>query len=64
MKLIEIGAEIEKYDDAVRVVAAQRIVTHKIKTLPYPGFPTDIRPTMAITLGLYYRYKYDYRKYF
>lgn len=51
-KLIEIGAEIEESDDAVRVVAAQRLRYTQIKTLPYPGFPTDMQPQMAITLGL------------
>ncbi len=51
-KLIEIGAEIEESDDAVRVVAAQRLGHTQIKTLPYPGFPTDMQPQMAITLGL------------
>ena len=43
-KLIEIGAEIEESDDAVRVVAAQRLRHTQIKTLPYPGFPTDMQP--------------------
>ena len=51
-KLIEIGAEIEESDDAVRVVAEQRLRHTQIKTLPYPGFPTDMQPQMAITLGL------------
>ena len=51
-KLIEIGAEIEESDDAVIVVAAQRLRQTQIKTLPYPGFPTDMQPQMAITLGL------------
>ena len=51
-KLIEIGAEIEESDDAVRVVAAQRLRHTQIKTLQYPGFPTDMQPQMAITLGL------------
>ena len=51
-KLIEIGAEIEESDDAVRVKAGDFIRSAKIKTLPYPGFPTDMQPQMAITLGL------------
>ena len=51
-KLSEIGAQIEESDDAVRVVAAQRLCNTQIKTLPYPGFPTDMQPQMAITLGL------------
>ena len=51
-KLIEMGCQIEESDDAVRVVAAQRLRHTQIKTLPYPGFPTDMQPQMAITLGL------------
>lgn len=51
-KLSEVGAQIEESDDAVRVVATQRLCNTQIKTLPYPGFPTDMQPQMAITLGL------------
>ena len=51
-KLIEIGAEVEESDDAVRVVATRRLKHTQIKTLHYPGFPTDMQPQMAITLGL------------
>ena len=51
-KLSEIGAQIEESDDAVRVVATQRLCNTQIKTLPYPGFPTDMQPQMAITLWL------------
>lgn len=51
-KLSEIGAQIEESDDTVRVVATQRLCNTQIKTLPYPGFPTDMQPQMAITLGL------------
>ena len=51
-KQSEIGAQIEESDDAVRVVATQRLCNTQIKTLPYPGFPTDMQPQMAITLGL------------
>ncbi len=51
-KLIEMGAEIEELDDAVRVVAAKRLQPTNIKTLPYPGFPTDIQPQVAIALAL------------
>lgn len=51
-KLIEIGAEVEESDDAVRVVATRRLTHTQIKTLPYPGFPTDMQPQMAVTLGL------------
>ncbi len=51
-KLIEIGAVVEEYDDAVRVIANHRLGSTNIKTLPYPGFPTDMQPQMAITLAL------------
>lgn len=51
-KLIEIGAEIEEYDDAVRVAATRRLKPTQIKTLPYPGFPTDMQPQMAVALAL------------
>ena len=52
VKLIEIGATVEEYDDAVRVSADHRLGHTQVKTLPYPGFPTDMQPQMAITLGL------------
>ena len=51
-KLIEMGAEIEELDDAVRVVASKRLQPTNIKTLPYPGFPTDMQPQAAIALAL------------
>ena len=51
-KLIEIGATVEEFDEAVRVSATHRLKQTNIKTLPYPGFPTDMQPQMAITLAL------------
>ncbi len=51
-KLLEIGAEVHEFDDAVRVVATKRLKPTQVKTLPYPGFPTDMQPQMAITLAL------------
>lgn len=51
-KLIEIGCEVEESDDAVRVVASKPLVHTHVKTLPYPGFPTDMQPQMAVALGL------------
>ena len=51
-KLVEIGCEVEEFDDAVRVVSKGRLTHTQVKTLPYPGFPTDMQPQMAITLGL------------
>lgn len=51
-KLIEIGCEVEESDDAVRVVAAKPLTHTHVKTLPYPGFPTDMQPQIAVALGL------------
>lgn len=51
-KLNEIGAKVEEFDDAVRVSANTRLRSTNIKTLPYPGFPTDMQPQMAVTLAL------------
>lgn len=51
-KLLEMGCEVEESDDAVRVVAAKRLNHTQVKTLPYPGFPTDMQPQIAVTLGL------------
>lgn len=51
-KLIEIGCEVEESDDAVRVVASKPLNHTHVKTLPYPGFPTDMQPQMAVALGL------------
>ena len=51
-KLEEIGCEIEESDDAVRVVASKPLNHTQVKTLPYPGFPTDMQPQMVVALGL------------
>lgn len=51
-KLMEIGCEIEEFDDAVRVIAPEKLQHTHVKTLPYPGFPTDMQPQIAVTLGL------------
>ena len=51
-KLIEIGCEVMEFDDAVRVVASKPLVHTHVKTLPYPGFPTDMQPQIAVALGL------------
>ena len=51
-KLEEIGCEVEEFDDAVRVVASKRLRRTHVKTLPYPGYPTDMQPQIAVTLAL------------
>ncbi len=49
-KLIEMGAEIEEFDDSVRVKARRPFKAINVKTLPYPGFPTDLQPQMLTVL--------------
>lgn len=51
-KLLEAGCEVEELDDAVRVVASKPLRHMQVTTLPYPGFPTDMQPQMAVTLAL------------
>ena len=51
-KLIEIGCEVIEGDDEVRVVGRPKQCSTNIKTLPDPGFPTDMQPQMAVTLAL------------
>ena len=51
-KLEEIGCEIEEFDDAVRVVANKRLRSTHVKTLPYPGYPTDMQPQIGVALAL------------
>ena len=51
-KLMEIGCEIEESDDCMRVVASKRLKSTHVKTLPYPGFPTDMQPQIAVALAL------------
>ena len=51
-KLEEIGCEVEEFDDAVRVRAPKRLRRTHVKTLPYPGYPTDMQPQIAVTLAL------------
>ena len=51
-KLVEIGCEVEEFDDAVRVVSKGDLTSTHEKTLPYPGFPTDMQPQIGVTLAL------------
>ena len=51
-KLIEIGCEVEEGDDSVRVVASKRLMRTHVKTMPYPGYPTDMQPQIAAVLSL------------
>ena len=51
-KLLEIGCEVEEADDCIRVVASKPLQHTQVKTLPYPGFPTDMQPQITVALGL------------
>ncbi len=51
-KLVEIGCEVEEFDDAVRVVSKGKLRHTQVKTLPCPGFPTDMQPQMGVALAL------------
>ena len=50
-KLEEIGCEVKEFDDSVRVIAAGNLRRTHVKTLPYPGYPTDMQPQIAATLA-------------
>ena len=50
--LEEIGCEVEEFDDAVRVMANRSLRRTHVKTLPYPGYPTDMQPQIAVTLAM------------
>ena len=51
-KLIECGATVEEFDDAVRVSLNKRPDKCNIKTMPHPGFPTDMQSQMAVLLAI------------
>ena len=51
-KLREMGITVEEYDEAVCVFCEQKMEAINVKTLPYPGFPTDMHPQMAVLLCL------------
>ena len=50
-KIVEIGGNVEDYGDSIRVWYSKRPNKANIKTLPYPGFPTDLQPQMGVVLA-------------
>ena len=50
-KILEIGGNVEDYGDSIRVWYTKRPNKAIIKTLPYPGFPTDLQPQMGVVLS-------------
>ena len=53
-KLVEMGMGIEEYGDSLRVFYEKELTPVNIKTLPYPGFPTDLQQPMAVLLSSIY----------
>lgn len=51
-KLVEMGITVEELDDAIIVKYDGELNKTNIKTLPYPGFPTDMHPQMSVLLCL------------
>ncbi|MBP3555271.1 MAG: UDP-N-acetylglucosamine 1-carboxyvinyltransferase [Clostridia bacterium] len=51
-KLREMGVRVDEYDQAVMVTAGEKLLAANVKTLAYPGFPTDMHPQMAVLLCL------------
>ena len=51
-KLREMGAKITEYDDSIRVQRVNRLRRANVKTMPYPGFPTDMQPQIAVCMAL------------
>ncbi|MCL2634840.1 MAG: UDP-N-acetylglucosamine 1-carboxyvinyltransferase [Oscillospiraceae bacterium] len=51
-KLRKVGVTIEEHDDSVRVIGAERYERTNLKTMPHPGFPTDMQPQFAALLTL------------
>lgn len=51
-KILEIGGNVEENDDSLHVWCDTRPTKANIKTLPYPGFPTDLQPQMGVVLSV------------
>ena len=51
-KLLEVGCKVEEFDDSVRVISDGKLKHTQVTTLPYPGFPTDMQPQIAVVLGI------------
>ena len=51
-KIIEVGGQVEDYGDSIRVYCKKRPSKANIKTLPYPGFPTDMQSQMGVLLSI------------
>lgn len=52
LKLLELGCKVREYDDAIQVIGPEKLHSTHVKTMPYPGFPTDMQPQIAVSLAL------------
>ena len=51
-KLLEMGCTIMEEDDTLRVIGCDQLQSTHVKTLPYPGFPTDMQPQISVALSM------------
>ena len=51
-KILEIGGNVEDYGDSIRVTMNKRPSKATVKTLPYPGYPTDLQPQMGVVFSI------------
>ena len=51
-KILEIGGNVEDYGDSIRVTMNKRPNKATVKTLPYPGYPTDLQPQMGVVFSI------------
>jgi UDP-N-acetylglucosamine 1-carboxyvinyltransferase len=51
-KLVEMGCEVAEYDDSVRVIGRRPLRSITLKTMPYPGFPTDLQQPMGVLMSI------------
>ena len=58
-KICEVGGYVEDYGDSIRVYCNKRPSKANIKTLPYPGFPTDMQAQMGVILSIADRNKHN-----
>ena len=62
-KLQEMGARVIEYDDAIRVQKVRRLRRATVKTMPYPGFPTDMQGQIGVCMTLAEGGQPDYGEY-
>ena len=51
-KLREMGMVIQEFDDSIRLEKTRRLKRANVKTMPYPGFPTDMQPQIAVCMSM------------